>query len=158
MTAIPAWIQIFQALLAPAIAIAVGIVGFLQWRTSHQKVVLDLFERRWQVYVDLHNLAAAIESEHRNYDAFRQRGQNSWLMARFLFGSDVTMKVDEFWEAVESLENIERAMHLYKDRADELAERQKNNEFWRDKILVFKSSLPRIFSPYLQMAQKSKFR
>lgn len=158
MTAIPTWIQILQALLTPAIAIAVGVIGFLQWRTSHQKVVLDLFDRRWQVYVNLHNLAAAIEDEHRDYDGFRQRGHGSWMMTRFLFGKDVTTEVDEFWTLVESLENIERKMHLYNENSEKLAELQKNNQSCKDQIRKFKCRLPDIFSPYLQMAQKSQFR
>jgi hypothetical protein len=157
VTDVPIWIQTLQALATPAIALGGGIIGYRQWRTSHQKVVLDLFDRRWQVYVNLHNLAAAIEDEHRDYDGFRQRGHRSWMMTRFLFGKDVTTEVDEFWTSVESLENIERKMHLYNENSEALAELRKNNQSCKNNIRKFKCRLPDIFSPYLQMAQKSKF-
>ena len=41
----PTWIIVLQALLTPTIAAVAGLVAFLQWRTAHQKVILDLFDR-----------------------------------------------------------------------------------------------------------------
>ncbi|TAX09315.1 hypothetical protein [Rhizobium leguminosarum] len=87
----PIWIQVLQALLTPAIAIAVGVIGFLQWRTAHQKVVLDLFERRAQLFEDV---LSAVENYFDRYD--QQVGSETIVRlyrtqtkAQFLFGPEI---------------------------------------------------------------------
>lgn len=87
---IPACIQILQALLTPAIALAVGIIAFLQWRTAHQKVVLDLFDRRWKAAEAIkHSLGPIFRDGRvrRTDDAVTI--YNAMRDARFLFGNDV---------------------------------------------------------------------
>src|SRR5260370_19959215 len=58
----PLWIQYSQALAAPAIALLAIVIAILQWRTAHQKVVLDLFERRMKVYSEIRAVIASIVS------------------------------------------------------------------------------------------------
>src|SRR4051794_17999162 len=43
---LPLWVLYSQALATPAIAILAVVLGLVQWRTAHQRAVLDLFERR----------------------------------------------------------------------------------------------------------------
>lgn len=87
---IPTWIQILQASLTPAIATAVGVIAFMQWRTAHQKVMLDLFDRRWAVYKDVEAflslmISKGVRQDIKDLGAFhRVRTQ-----AQFLFGADV---------------------------------------------------------------------
>jgi hypothetical protein len=45
------WIDWFQALLTPLIVIAVVGVAFAQWWTARNRFRLDLFDRRWAVYI-----------------------------------------------------------------------------------------------------------
>ncbi|EJB07523.1 hypothetical protein Rleg9DRAFT_6537 [Rhizobium leguminosarum bv. trifolii WSM597] len=91
MSNVPAWIQVLQALLTPAIAIAVGVIGFLQWRTAHQKVVLDLFERRAKLFEDT---IEAVESYFSRYDEHVGsetilRLYRTQTKAQFLFGPEI---------------------------------------------------------------------
>ena len=79
------WIDVLQALLTPMIAlIAVGI-GHAQWWTARNKLKLDLFDRRWAVYVATRELLTEIFTHGRaSSDAeikFREgtRGA-SWLL------------------------------------------------------------------------------
>ena len=98
MSDVPAWIQVLQALLTPAIAIAVGVIGFLQWRTAHQKVVLDLFDRRLAVYDGVVNSVTGhfskLESPTLRSDTVSELYQLR-SRALFLFGSDVANLIDE---------------------------------------------------------------
>jgi hypothetical protein len=55
----PQWISYSQALAIPAIALLAIAVAVLQWRTSHQKIVLDLFERRMKVYPEIRAVIAS---------------------------------------------------------------------------------------------------
>jgi len=50
MPNVPTWIQYLQALSTPAIALLAVTIGVLQWRTAHQRAVLDLFDRRMENY------------------------------------------------------------------------------------------------------------
>lgn len=39
--------------LTAFIAAVVALIAFLQWRTAHDKVLLDLFDKRFAAYEDL---------------------------------------------------------------------------------------------------------
>lgn len=97
MSTIPAWIQILQALLTPAIAVAVGAIGFLQWRTAHQKVVLDLFERRLAVIEAARDAAKKVVVDREpDIEAASVIATDALIRCRFLFGSDVLRQLAEF--------------------------------------------------------------
>ncbi|YCI03313.1 hypothetical protein M1D34_03530 [Ensifer sp. D2-11] len=89
MSAVPVWIQTLQALLAPTIAIAVGAIGYLQWRTAHQKVVLDLFERRYRTVQEIEEIVRFSQTNPHDFSEFDYRMQTAVNQARFLFGDDV---------------------------------------------------------------------
>ncbi|MDG4874165.1 hypothetical protein P9273_03510 [Mesorhizobium sp. WSM4935] len=55
--ALPYWIRLIQALgptfagfATAAIALAVAVIAYRQWRTAHDKILLDLFDRRFSVF------------------------------------------------------------------------------------------------------------
>ncbi len=97
MTSVPAWIQILQALLTPTIGIAVVVVGFLQWRTAHQKVVLDLFERRLAIIDAARNAAKKIVFDQEpDYEDAVEIATDAAIRSRFLFGSDIVKLIVEF--------------------------------------------------------------
>ena len=45
--------EMYNSLLIPFIAAVAAGIAFLQWRTAHQKVLLDLFERRLKIHEDV---------------------------------------------------------------------------------------------------------
>jgi len=98
MSAVPAWIQMLQALLTPAIAVAVGTIAFMQWRTAHQKVNLDLFERRMAIYEGVIERISVYFND--NYDdAHATAGDGLSALeakARFLFGPEVANLIGKF--------------------------------------------------------------
>ncbi|MGO6724950.1 hypothetical protein ACCS51_28770 [Rhizobium ruizarguesonis] len=98
---LPDWVLILQALLTPAVAIAVAVIGFLQWRTAHQKVVLDLFDRRWKA------AEAIIQSLKPILRDGRVRQSNDVLIiynamsdAQFLFGKDVNRLLARYRDVI----------------------------------------------------------
>ena len=44
---------IIQALTTLVLGWVAGFIAWRQWRTSHDRLVLDLFERRFQVFQEL---------------------------------------------------------------------------------------------------------
>jgi hypothetical protein len=90
MTAtLPYWIQILQALLAPAIAALAVVIALFQWHTAKQKVVLDLFDRRLTKYLALRDVVAEVVTA----GAANQETLFQFLRAldgaEFLFGADI---------------------------------------------------------------------
>lgn len=76
-------------MLTPAIAIAVALIGFLQWRTAERKRRQELFDKRfaffqnlWSIYED----QVIGEGPPADYTDFLQYAHE----AEFLFGGDVT--------------------------------------------------------------------
>jgi hypothetical protein len=51
---LPFWMLALQAFAVPVIALLAAVIGYVQWRTAQQKVVLDLFDRRMATYTALH--------------------------------------------------------------------------------------------------------
>ena len=86
----PAWILYLQALLTPAIALLAVTIGVLQWRTAHQRVVLDLFDRRMEVFNSLVETIMEVVREGRagfeDVVAFSRATNRSY----FLFGDEIT--------------------------------------------------------------------
>ncbi|MCD1267223.1 hypothetical protein B5M44_26210 [Shinella sumterensis] len=91
MSTMPAWIQVLQALLTPAIAIAVGVIALMQWRTAHQKVVLDLFDRRLAVLNEVEEVINHALSTTGNLVGVNaaMRLYDCEAKALFLFGSEI---------------------------------------------------------------------
>jgi hypothetical protein len=152
MSAIPAWIQILQALLTPAIAVAVGLIGFLQWRTAHQKVMLDLFDRRVAVYEQVMGMQRTFmmkgdtlsgpEVDH----IHAVRGK-----ARFLFGEDVNTAL-KIWH--DSLIDLTVSADVLRMDAGSREEHLPLIIRAMQRTRPFRESFPELFAPYMRMDQK----
>lgn len=155
MNQIPLWVQVFTALLTPTIAIGVAAIGWLQWRTAHQRVLLDLFERRMAVYdaaaeairpITVHGSVRAQNSDFELLKVMRQ--------AEMLFGKDVNDYLRELRKAALRMGLAEAMMEDKtegKERADWI--RSKYDEF--AKVTEFYEIFPRLCRPYLLMDQKA---
>jgi hypothetical protein len=80
---------IIQALTTLVLGIVAALIAWRQWRTSQDRVVLDLFERRFQVFQELGRAISAAfnklnpeASDLANFDVATEK-------ARFLFGAEV---------------------------------------------------------------------
>ncbi len=99
--AIPYWIQVFQALLTPAVAVLAGVIAFFQWRTAHQKMVIDLFDRRMKIYADCRDVlqpiitSPAATRTQNGLDFIRASAD-----AKFLFGEEVIEKLEKVEQAI----------------------------------------------------------
>jgi hypothetical protein len=62
---LPTWVQYLQAMSTPVVALLALAIGLAQWRTAHQRAVLDLFEKRWDVYQAIANVLGEVTREGR---------------------------------------------------------------------------------------------
>jgi Skp family chaperone for outer membrane proteins len=85
MTA-PIWFLAVQLLLTIAIGVLAAVIGFMQWRTAHQKVALDLFERRFAVIQQARNVMGRVASARKaGSDEIRDM-HKAVIDSEFLFG------------------------------------------------------------------------
>ena len=77
---------------AVLVSAVVAVVAFLQWRTAHQKVMLDLFDRRFSIFMDV-RLIASTGADRSRFD----QGLPNEIIARgrFLFGKEVVTILTE---------------------------------------------------------------
>ena len=116
-----------------AVALFAALVAFGQWWTARQKLVLDLFEKRFQIFMDLRSIV----SEAIQLGQIRtNKGRINEVVARsqFLFGDDINERLTKLYSLVGELELSQLG-----------AASQINQHF--DEMRPF-------FFPYLAMRQK----
>ena len=103
----PTWVQYLQALLTPAIALLALTIGIFQWRTAHQRAVLDLFDRRMQIFDELNKAVSEIvregKADFRDVILFTQAASR----ARFLFGNEITSYLERIRTTIIGLRQAE---------------------------------------------------
>lgn len=129
------------------------VVAFMQWRTAHQKVVLDLFDRRINIYNRTRDLYRAIYQKGVSLElieimSFHQvRGE-----ATFLFGRDVRDFLKRFHEQA-----IDMAGKYDGSLVAEPEEKRlyiKESHAHLKEIIKLSDELEIVFAPYMRMDQK----
>lgn len=79
------------------ISALVLIVAFMQWRTAHQKVVLDLFERRLALIEAAREAAKLVVIENGgDFVPAHKIAVDAAIRSRFLFGPEIVKLLVEF--------------------------------------------------------------
>jgi len=155
MEHVPLWIQVAQALATPAIAALAVIIGLGQWRTARQRVVLDLFDKRWAVLIDLRSTIAEVLREGRVNMGQSFEFARAMDRASFLFGPEV----------VQYLKSIHAALGRHYVAASSLTAEQGDSPK-RDKMIdqeydamteisQFFARMEDLVAPYMRMHQRS---
>lgn len=151
VSTLPTWVQYTQALALPALAVVGALIAFLQFRTAHNKLRLDLFERRLRLYETLvqvlgkavtHGTTAGDKEVLALYELMPTVG--------FLFDESVVKLTEE----IANVEMDRRWAERRLDASD--ANRDKNAEasqraFYQMQELSKK--LKPVFSPYLSFGK-----
>jgi hypothetical protein len=154
---LPFWIQLLQALAVPAIALLAVVIGYFQWRTAQQKVVLDLFDRRIATYTALRDIVAKVMAS-----SSAATPDNSFKFlealdrAEFLFGPEVTEHLKKIGEAVHEIHDAlaERKDLSVKHERDANIARERAG---REMVMSFYTTFQVLVRPYLCMDQKSSW-
>ena len=96
----------FSALATLCVGMVVATIAYRQWRTAHEKVMLDLFDRRFKIHERYQECLIKLFTTDGNLVGSQTRFalQLLWSESRFLFGPEVpdyikrTMKMIVEWE------------------------------------------------------------
>jgi hypothetical protein len=141
-----------MTLITAIVAVVGSFIAYFQWRTAHQRVVLDLFDRRLRVFEDVEEAVKSVFSstDVTNETFFRLvKAKGS---ARFLFGQEVnshlqTMIDDFAWRMTFNDQTINGSGD---ERQDNLKKKYKVIQ----RIIDFPKTGQPLFEPYLSLTQK----
>jgi len=88
-------VSLWAALFGPLIAALALVVPYLQWRTAHQKVVLDLFDRRFKIYEEVMGIIMHVVGGARATRDDLVQLREIKARAQFLFDTDVDQFLDD---------------------------------------------------------------
>ncbi|WSH67085.1 hypothetical protein U8Q05_12015 [Rhizobium ruizarguesonis] len=87
------WMQAGQLITTVVIGVIAAVIAWRQWRTARDKIKLDLFDRRFAVFMDVRKLV----SEAAQARAFSDPALPNEVVARarFLFGPEIQKQVSD---------------------------------------------------------------
>jgi hypothetical protein len=141
--------------LTAFIALIVACITVLQWITARQKVLLDLFDKRYAVYEELREIIR--QHVTNGVDSFEdvEKFGRATSRAQFLFGTEVTTFLEErlsdLFKSVRARKNHE-PIPITQSHSDE------NEHFARfNRLVVFHSNFDKLVAPYMSHTQKRVF-
>jgi hypothetical protein len=144
---------IIQAVTTFVLGIVAGFIAWRQWRTSRDRIVLDLFERRFQVFQELTRaISDAFHKPHvgvpdlANFDGATER-------ARFLFGPEVHSYLIEVRRHLVDLIAMGRSLADMPDGAQRTRAENKISDALNE-MHVFYGNLADLVTPYLRIGTR----
>jgi len=105
-----------QWIIAAITAGFVALVGYLQWRTAQNKAVLDLFERRREIYNAVRKAVAQIVTNSTGFDQSKEiEFIDAMERAYFFFGDDVQMYLKGLWDDINNVCFADRELSIITD-------------------------------------------
>jgi hypothetical protein len=147
MNVLPTWVLYTQALALPGLALVGALIAFFQFRTVHNKLRLDLLERRLELYQTLvlllgkaltHGTAAGDKEVQNLYRLMPTVG--------FLFDDSVLKFTEEIAEAEMKRRWAEKRLESSKSNRDKNAD---DSQQAFDQMRELSKKLKPVFSPYL---------
>lgn len=124
-----AWSQIAQTASAFGPLLVSVLVAWIMWRqakTARDKLRLDLFEKRYGVYVGFENLAKVVMgSGNVSQEALREYSLHT-APSEFLFDKDVIQYLEKVWKIALELQHVNAELpHTpVGDKRNHLAQRE----------------------------------
>jgi hypothetical protein len=145
--------QNFALVLVAAIA---ALIAYLQWVTAHQKIVLELFDKRLEAF---RGIQAAIQPIMRHGAATQQEFfafAESVERCRFLFGDDVHQYLADLRKKLSfmSVFTDETIDKRTEPERSTLIDKKSN---YLDDLANFEKDGVPLFAPYLKLDQKMRY-
>ena len=155
MSQLPLYVQYLMALSTPLIALMVAMIALAQWRTAHQRMVLDLFERRMKLIDEVSRIAATVLIEgtlnHDDIDGFLRATRGD----KFLFGPEVSTYLQQTYKDLINLQLCETQLPNAQGK-----ERDTISKIYldlRNKLAGFHSKFHELVAPYVAMRQQLRW-
>lgn len=160
---LPYWIKVvaslgplFAATATLFVGVIVATIAYRQWRTAHDKVVLDLFDRRMKIHEAFREIMTDYLSRDGNLvgSQIRFRLQRLWSEARFLFGKEVPDFIRKINLSTAERETLMRTLDQAPEH-DQKALMEKHYAIERE-LINASMNFSVLLHPYMLMDQKRR--
>jgi hypothetical protein len=140
--------------LAAFIAAIVAFITLLQWITARQKVVLDLFDKRFAVYEELREVIGRHLTQRVNSVEDMERFTRAASRAQFLFGPEITSFLEE--RRLDLARSVFEFMHRPQPEASEERRQAAEDRMVArsDRLTSFFQDFDLLVAPYMKHTQK----
>jgi hypothetical protein len=140
------------SIAAITVSLVVAVVQYAQWRTANQKVVIDLYDRRFKVYEQLAKAIGPVLREGEVSGAAFKEFMIGQADASFLFGDDV----QEYLKALrKSFAWLTSMTNEVIDNSPKRAELIDAKFKYIAEIVAFYDKAPGLFAPYMKLTQRN---
>jgi hypothetical protein len=143
-----------QSVATVCIATFVAVIGFLQWRISREKLRLDLFNRRFDIYLRVLNYHLALSRSQNSPEQLEELEPfiKAIRESRFMFPtkSGVRKFLEDFQARANEVVNFTASQKMLEDMPEErakLSSRQLENTAWLYKAVI---TLEGMMEPYVK--------
>ena len=147
----PHWTQVFSALLLPAVAIFGSIIAYQSWRTAHNKLKLDLFEKRVAIYQAIMTLLSSVLTHGKAIDEVGWQFMRDTRGAKWLLDGDIARYIEkDLWPQFINLQCLQSEL----EGVGVGEVRSKNVTQQRDIKIWFGAqygAVDAMFAPYLKL-------
>jgi hypothetical protein len=142
-----------QPIATLIVGLAVAVIAFLQFKVAHDKLRLELFDKRYKVYDATRRFLSVILHKATFEDSHLFEFYTGTADAEFLFDTEIRDYLKQIRERAIDM-RLKRT--LYQDKHDEERTRMVDAEhqhlIWLSNQLV-ETGLTKVFAPYLSYAK-----
>jgi hypothetical protein len=148
---VPLWIQISQALAVPVIALVGAVIAGAQWYTAHRKTVMDVFDRRLEIYNAMRDVVSKVMQRGSCDDQLLFDFDKATDRVPFLFGKAVNAYVGRLRHDLIDLQ-LTSTMMQSQDKDHHTWVVKRHEHFKR--VVAFYKEFPPVIAPYIVLDQK----
>ncbi|ELT50156.1 hypothetical protein ACI50E_00715 [Brucella sp. ZJ1_1] len=119
---LPYYIRIVAALGPLLIGLYVAYVAWRQWRTARDKIILDIFDKRFAVFMDVRRLASIYLQMTEIPENEASLPNEIVAKGRFLFGEDVNIILNEIYQLSYQAQHDYNARRKITEKLNEFVE------------------------------------
>lgn len=131
------------------ISALVLVVAFMQWRTAHSKVMLDLFDRRMNTYRKARKSVGLVVTSGRSTHESELQILEAIDDALFVFGDDVRDYLRSLYTTMTKMEYYNKKM----ENSPEAVDFDRRTELFKE-VSEFYEKSSDVFGKYMRMDQK----
>lgn len=151
-TASVSFYEVVRDLGATVSAVVIGAIAayiaYRQWQTSHEQVVLALFERRLKIYLDLRKAIALINASGQTTNQAVDEFNAARDQLPFFFGPEIEAYIADLYRAM-----LNHQVQSTYERERLPVDREAMSRQWQ-KITAFYTEFPILAAPYMRMHHK----
>jgi hypothetical protein len=136
--------------ISAVLGLAVAIVGYLGWMTAHQRIVVDLFDRRFKVYDELREAVSTLLTNGTIDSTTLFSYLRTTNRARFLFGPEVVEYLEARYKDLVAAQIAERRNPPHAPTDEQV---QAYGDLF-ERLGNFYQQTDNLFGPYMRLHQK----